>query len=366
MEANAYSQDRKKWNRKLINIYWGVIIALIPVEFLHLLYGQAIDHDVLKHIAIPALVMILIMLVLEIAHKFTDQLLDYCVISGGAMIVFIVIYVNPDVKSVILSLLLPILIAIFYFQRSRIIFSIALTGISISTLYLNRLSHFSGYMPQDLVAMIPIVGFASFIALGIMRHGVELLDNLRKTTESKQELMIKNILMDKLSKTDALTDLYNHISFHEYLEKLIEQSEYGYLSIHVAVLDIDNFKKINDTYGHRAGDAVLKKVGAVLKERVGLNDFAARYGGEEFAIIFTEKSMSEVFEILEHIRWHVSQTKYEECNGHAVTISIGLSQYLKGSSKEQLFTGADQALYKAKKTGKNKTVIYTPAFEEAN
>ncbi|WP_260115438.1 GGDEF domain-containing protein [Paenibacillus hexagrammi] len=101
----------------------------------------------------------------------------------------------------------------------------------------------SDYMPRDLIAMIPIIGFAAYISIGITKRGIEILKHLKSATEVKQELMIKNIIMDKLSKTDALTDLYNHITFHEYLEKLIEQSECGYLSIHLAVLDIDNFKK---------------------------------------------------------------------------------------------------------------------------
>ncbi|WP_260115437.1 GGDEF domain-containing protein [Paenibacillus hexagrammi] len=97
-----------------------------------------------------------------------------------------------------------------------------------------------------------------------------------------------------------------------------------------------------------------------------MNDFAARYGGEEFAIIFTEKSMDTVYRLLERIRWHVSQLKFEELSGHSVTISIGLSEYRKGSGKEKLFKGADQSLYDAKKTGKNKTVIYEAQLEETD
>ncbi|NEW08236.1 GGDEF domain-containing protein [Paenibacillus sp. SYP-B3998] len=356
MQTNAYSQDKQIWNRKLLHLYWGLVFVQIPVQFLYYLSGPNNEHFIVNHIVIPLIIMVVVMGLLEVVHKFSKRRLDYYIISGGALLSFLIIYFNYNVRMAPLHALLPIIVSIYYFQRSKFLFSVALSLVSILILF----------TVNDLLAAIPILGIATFIAFGIMKRGVEILINLRATTELKQELMIKNIIMDKLSKTDALTDLYNHITFHEYLEKLIEQSEYGHLNIHLAIIDIDNFKKVNDTYGHRAGDAVLTKVSAILKERVGLNDFAARYGGEEFAIIFTEKSTEDVYEILERIRWYISQSKYEELSGHAVTISIGLCEYLKGTGKEVFFAGADQSLYAAKKTGKNKTVIHTLSLKEAN
>ncbi|MEW9698118.1 GGDEF domain-containing protein [Paenibacillus sp. SI8] len=356
MPINAYNQDKQIWNRKLLHLYWGLVFIQIPVQCFYLLSGQIESNFIINHILNPCLIMVAVMFLLEIAYKYVQQGLDYFIISGGALLSFTIIYFNYNVKMAPVHLLLPILVSIFYFQRAKFLYAAALSLLSLTVLF----------TISDLITAIPILGIASFIAFGITKRGVDILTNLQTTTELKQELMIKNIIMDKLSKTDALTGLYNHITFHEYLEKLIEQSETGQLNIHLAILDIDNFKKVNDTYGHRAGDAVLRRVSATLKERVGLNDFAARYGGEEFAVIFTEKHTAEVFEILERIRWHISQTKYEELSGQIVTISIGLCEYLKGSGKEMLFAGADQSLYTAKKTGKNKTVIQTLPLEEAN
>ncbi|MBD0380132.1 GGDEF domain-containing protein [Paenibacillus sedimenti] len=349
MHINAYIPDKQNWNRKLLHIYWGLVLIQIPVEFFYFLKVETQEHITANHILIPTLIMVLIMAGMEAAYRLSQQTLDYFILIGGSFLTFTIIYFNYDVKMAPLYVLIPILVSIFYFQRAKFLISVVLSLLSLTILF--NLS--------DLLAAIPILGLATLIAFGIMKRGVEILANLHATTELKQELMIKNIIMDKLSKTDALTDLYNHITFHEYLEKLIEQSESGHLCIHLAVLDIDNFKKVNDTYGHRAGDAVLTSVSGILKKSVGLNDFAARYGGEEFAVIFTEKSTDGIYEILERIRWHVSQTKYDELSGQAVTISIGLCEYSKGMGKEQFFGGADQSLYTAKKTGKNKTVIHT-------
>lgn len=365
MQIDAFDQHKQDWNRKLLNAYWLLVSIQLPFELLNSLTTEQEDLSQVNHLILPLLVMSLIMLTLETTNKFFKKLLDYQIISGGAFLSFTLIYFNHDVKMAPLYFFLPIFVSIFYFQRSKIIYSIGLSFLSICVLYVVRLSVFSSYVFTDLLSVVPILGIVSIIALGIMKRGVEILNNLKVTTELKQELMIKNIIMDKLSKTDALTDLYNHITFHEYLDELIQQSGAGNFCIHIAVLDIDNFKKVNDTYGHRAGDAVLKNVSSTLKTRVGLNDFVARYGGEEFAIIFTEKATEEVFEILERIRWQISQSKYEELNGQSVTISIGLSEYLPGTSKETLFSGADQSLYTAKMTGKNKTIIHTASVKEA-
>lgn len=359
MEIDTFLRDKRSWNRKLLNVYWGIIAANIPMEFIHLFNQSSMNVQFIKsRILVPTLIIISIMLVLEWIKFMEAPLLDYAIISGGCLLSFCFIYVNYDVKVVLITLFLPVLISIFYFERPKIFFSIFITLTAFFILYPIRLAPMGDYSTKDFIVMIPILCFVSYIALQIMNRGVDLMHNLKITTESRQELMIQNIIMDKLSKTDALTDMYNHITFHEYLEKLIEQSEAGHLTIQLAILDIDNFKKINDIYGHRAGDAILKRVSGILKQWIGPNDFAARYGGEEFAFIFADKSLEEVFDLLENIRWQISQTVHEELHGQAVTISIGLHEYRKGSSKEELFAWADKSLYEAKRTGKNKTIIF--------
>ncbi|MZQ84735.1 diguanylate cyclase [Paenibacillus sp. 5J-6] len=365
MQIDAYQLHRHAWNRKLLNIYWFLVMLQLPFE---LLYSFTVKRDAAHlsgHLIISVFTMVLILLVLETTNKFSRKLLDYQIISGGAVLSFTIIYFNYEINIVILYLLLPIFVSIFYLQFSKIIYSIALSLVSFFLLFTLKLRLLADYTFVDLLTILPVLSIISMITFGIIKRGVEILNNLQITTELKQELLIKNIIMDKLSKTDALTDLYNHITFHEYLDELIMQNAQGHFCIHIAVLDIDNFKKVNDTYGHRAGDAVLKNVSSALKIHVGLNDFVARYGGEEFAIIFTEKNTDVVFDLLERIRWQISQMKQEELNGQAVTISIGLSEYLPGTSKELLFAGADQSLYTAKKTGKNKTIIHTAPVQEA-
>jgi diguanylate cyclase len=216
--------------------------------------------------------------------------------------------------------------------------------------------------PFGLLAMGSILFVYSLIAFGVLARGRDVLIHLRSSYESNQELLVRTILMDKLAKTDALTETYNHMAFHEFKDKMVEQAESGRMELFLAVIDIDNFKTVNDTYGHKAGDAVLKKVASIARSKTGSNDVVARYGGEEFALLFTEKCFPEVFDLIENIRKAIADFAHDALGGHAVTVSVGLNRYIPGMDKEALFQGADAALYVAKYSGKNRTAL-APALQ---
>lgn len=183
-----------------------------------------------------------------------------------------------------------------------------------------------------------------------------MISDLEKSTRSEQELLIRTVMMDSASKFDSLTGLYNHKSYHEYMDKLMEQTNLHEYHMTLAALDIDNFKKVNDTFGHGAGDIALKVTAACIRDQLDTNDFAARYGGEEFVILLTSKSHDQNIQILETIRQTIAESPIEALDGSAITISIGVHHLQEGDTKEQVFSLADQALYEAKRTGKNKVV----------
>ena len=156
----------------------------------------------------------------------------------------------------------------------------------------------------------------------------------------------------------SLTGLYNHKTFYEYLKNLIEQSENFNFALTLAMMDIDNFKKVNDNYGHSFGDEVIKVFADIIKENTGTDDYAARYGGEEFAIIFPDKDKDKAFEIVEAIRKQFNEKVFEGKEEERFSVSVGIRQHYKGLSMEDFFTQADAALYTSKSSGKNKTSIY--------
>ncbi len=158
-----------------------------------------------------------------------------------------------------------------------------------------------------------------------------------------------------MSVTDALTGLYNRRHFEECLEREFLRAKRYKNDLSFAIIDIDFFKRVNDTYGHSTGDYVLKEVAYNILQTFRKTDMVFRYGGEEFAVIITETPLDKAIIPLERLRKTIEENvvKY---NGQ--TINITISTGISGINEEtesvhQLFENADKALYKAKSSGRN-------------
>ena len=162
--------------------------------------------------------------------------------------------------------------------------------------------------------------------------------------------------MEKMSKMDALTDMHNHRTFQEYFDTMIRQASRSDNSLQLAIFDIDDFKRINDTFGHSVGDIILQRISSKIKTMVTVDDITVRYGGEEFAVILTNKTMEQSLILLESIRKAIQDESHIELNRN-VTVSVGVHEYYKGEAKEEVFNKVDDALYEAKHSGKNKIVV---------
>jgi diguanylate cyclase (GGDEF)-like protein/PAS domain S-box-containing protein len=157
----------------------------------------------------------------------------------------------------------------------------------------------------------------------------------------------------KLATIDPLTKVYNRYVLFSTLEHLIEYAErYGEI-FSVIIFDIDNFKLLNDTYGHLVGDSVLKSIAKEIKRVIRRSDILGRYGGEEFLIILPKTK--DPYSVAEKIRKVIESMDLEK--GIRVTISVGGTVYKKGDTVDSIISRADEALYLAKQSGKNQTVI---------
>lgn len=160
---------------------------------------------------------------------------------------------------------------------------------------------------------------------------------------------------------DSLTNLYNRRYFEERLTGETQRAFYGGTPISLIMIDIDHFKKINDTFGHTEGDKVLQEIASLLKNSVRKKDTVARYGGEEFVLILPEAGLEEATMIAERIRRLVEQTPLTigkvQMN---ITVSLGISNFPthRAKSKEELVKMADEALYEAKRAGRNRVCIF--------
>ncbi|WP_347252023.1 diguanylate cyclase [Legionella sp.] len=160
---------------------------------------------------------------------------------------------------------------------------------------------------------------------------------------------------------DPLTALYNRRYLEDFLQKQIHQSERAKNNLAVLILDLDHFKKINDTYGHDAGDICLKEIGRLLEGDIRMGDIASRYGGEEFVIVLYNTDLMAAKRRAENIRCDVSMLsiKYGAQHVGPITVSIGISIYPQhGLTIAELIDAADKALYAAKNSGRNKIIAY--------
>jgi len=159
--------------------------------------------------------------------------------------------------------------------------------------------------------------------------------------------------------TDGLTGLANHKTFYELLEKeLCRSRRYGG-QISLIMVDIDNLKDINDTYGHQAGDKVIVEISRKTKECIRKIDTAARYGGDEFAVILPNTSLNDTLSIANRMVDEVacSQILWQKKN-IKLSISVGIGQYDAGSTPGDITILSDKALYSAKRAGKNTVRIF--------
>ncbi|NMP33290.1 diguanylate cyclase [Thalassotalea sp. M1531] len=177
----------------------------------------------------------------------------------------------------------------------------------------------------------------------------------------KQSQTFEKRLIEQQQKSmlDALTKLNNRASFDEHIAKQMVRYHHKPFELAIAVLDIDDFKRINDTYGHTAGDKTLQVIASTLVKSLDDNVFIARYGGEEFVLVFDSLSYGDLMVALDSLRNNIAKLPFKFKNNKvSMTTSIGVTHIRKGDNIHKAFERADQALYQAKNKGKNQ-VIYS-------
>jgi diguanylate cyclase (GGDEF)-like protein len=182
-----------------------------------------------------------------------------------------------------------------------------------------------------------------------------------KFYETSAKLEELNEELQELSNRDPLTHSYNRRYFSDVSQKMLNLASRANHSLSVIILDIDNFKTINDNYGHSVGDNVIITLARSLEEYVRTSDVISRFGGEEFVILLYNVSLNNGKKIAEKIRKNVENLKIETKQGDVeFTLSLGVAQYDKEqdyNNLEHTITRADKALYLAKSGGKNQVIV---------
>ncbi len=192
-----------------------------------------------------------------------------------------------------------------------------------------------------------VISITIFVTLSLIIpavSGFKLIQNDEKMQEK----------IKRLSEEDYLTRLYNRRKVHEIIETELVRSRRYDSAFAILLLDIDDFKKINDTFGHNAGDKVLVKFSSIIEQTVRESDIAGRWGGEEFLIICPETTIDGATSLAEKLRENIDNNKFKIAGN--ITASIGVTGIQHGDNVKSLIQRADKALYSAKKAGKNRVI----------
>ena len=165
------------------------------------------------------------------------------------------------------------------------------------------------------------------------------------------------------TQVDSLTGLFNRRAFENKVQEEFERSKRYHNPLSLIILDIDNFKTINDTYGHHGGDAALVKISETLRQKTRQSDFPSRYGGEEFVLVLPETDQSSAFQVAGKIHEEIRSCTFGTADRpFALTVSVGLTSTSTKhySDWREMLNDADQALYVAKNTGKDRVEVAAP------
>jgi len=212
----------------------------------------------------------------------------------------------------------------------------------VGTFLLRSASSMKNGISERTLKLCQLVANISYSAL----ENATLFESMKTAQDFLEEMAI----------TDGLTSLHNHRYFYERLESEFSRAKRYKSSLSCIFIDIDDFKNLNDTYGHKVGDEVLKKIGSLIKGVVRESDIAARYGGEEFAILLPQTEGKGAMDMAGRLHEAVRECAFQHLVEGSVTISLGVSTFRGdgGKSPDHLVQMADKAMYKAKSLGKDR------------
>lgn len=170
--------------------------------------------------------------------------------------------------------------------------------------------------------------------------------------EAHAELAMKSHELERLSITDRLTGLYNRHKLDQVLDHESDRASRSGVSLSVILIDVDHFKRVNDSFGHRAGDKVLAEISGVLEKGIRRVDTVGRWGGEEFLIVCPDTEMAGATTLAEKLRYCIAEHRFSDSG--SMTASFGVAQLIPGEATHKLLERADAALYRAKGGGRDR------------
>ena len=283
-----------------------------------------------------------------LSHKFPHS--DVFYYAAGFIVLFTIngLVYTGGFNNTGLYFIFPLLfIQIIVVRFKPAMFYVSLTlGIAIFMLY--NQEQIPAQYPQEHISRFLISTFC-FVCVAFIGENF--------WHQSRKEMLKENLERMRQANTDPLTKLPNRRFLEAVFFEKAMQDPAAYFALSAVVVDIDHFKKINDTYGHDVGDSVLIHITTIMKEAVRSSDVVARTGGEEFLVLFPHATLSQAVKLAEKMRQHVESKPFIEGDiNHPLTASFGVATALTDNNLHACLKLADDNLYKAKNSGRNKVV----------
>ena len=216
------------------------------------------------------------------------------------------------------------------------------------------------FRPQDIVLKIEIFQWLalSIVLISVSFIGGNISALRRDLAASRKKLQASLITIQEMAIHDDLTGFYNRRHLMELIETENNRSVRTGSIFSLAMVDLDKFKNVNDTFGHQAGDNILIVFSAIIRSVLRKSDFCGRYGGEEFLIVLTQTDLQDAKVFAERVRACVEESFFPELGRKSrITVSIGLAEHRTNEGIEKTISRADEALYRAKKDGRNRVEV---------
>ena len=287
-----------------------------------------------------------------ISENFQDPSLTVLQMITGVLAVTAVLYFSRELRGAMLSIYLMIMtFGVISLDRRRLLMMAIFIQCCFSLLLIGE-----GVMAPQQVIFSYQLGhwFILALVLGSFVYVGGYIHNLQsRVREQREHLREAHDRLAAIAIRDDLTGLYNRRYFMGRLEEEMALASRSGSSLHLAIIDLDHFKQVNDTYGHPAGDEVIRRFSAVASVGLRRSDILARYGGEEFVVMFPHVSSTACIAALNRLREEFASQRYPFSESLSNTFSAGVVDYQQNESAQDLTRRADEALYQAKSQGRN-------------
>ena len=366
--GTAREEGRRRpehWCQLIINICYAAIginaVILIAIWYFFAYAAPEIPHALywVKYIIVPSLVMLAVNI---LVHRFVcgrkSPLLykEYAVISLILFFCTFLCVVHGIAAVLLATFCLPVFVSSLFanLKMTKRIFILSQLALLASAVRMHFFTSrvYGHWIWYEALTASGILLASYLLTRVFIRYGQYNISSLIDSYNNQKSLR-------EQLKYDSFTGLYNRRTYEELLPRLMAECRSADACLSMAVLDMDNFKEINDTYGHAVGDKVLLRLAHILLNNCGEHIYAFRLGGEEFALLFRDYCVQDAYKVCEGIRSIMEASSVPEIKNRRVTFSCGLVCMNKlHMNPESLFQAADAALYQAKNSGKNRIALY--------